>query len=382
MNENHIVINSANYLVPNISNGYDLLISNLECFKQNTYEIRISSYSSQGENILYGKKYNLLISDGLIYEGFLRNGNIFPVTNIPLHLLVYHKLIIIIYNFTSDPINYNLQLTHIPGNKFFDDEAHCDLEWPHFDKEYYLELDTTVINLPEYNWLRFMCGMGGVGFNCKIDYKYFLKLKYKIDICGECVFKKIYHLTDDGNFTSGFSKWCQPYHSNYILSILVANHIDNHMLSKCDILMETLKVPAAIFMNTILYDFHNSGDAITNIEILTKGSINEIFVQIYTPYGDINRNCSYIKTDEGYKLDGCDDFNHIVIIGETVMNIKIILCDNMDNTDNVNSVWIKYDRAVYNSGPRKGICQYLAKIQNKSIFVNVHNCYQLSKIHL
>jgi len=135
-----------NKILKKTTNGYDIIFSSNKYKQFCSYTKKLElSMNVPIENI----QYQIIGGSTKIWDGILRH-NVYPVENIPFHLLIYHELIFYFdipdnlqKNFNDIVLNFDLQT----------DEMHkinainsTDIEWPY----------------PEKNYLRFISGMIGL----------------------------------------------------------------------------------------------------------------------------------------------------------------------------------------------------------------------------
>lgn len=357
----HIYIYSKSYSLcdlkePNINKGFDIIIDSPE-LKDNIWEMTLNTtYSTSGQlykidNILYGNKYSVIIGESLIYDNILSEKNIFP-TNIPLHLVTYHNLLLVIHDIDDSGSleNYTLNIIIKLNPTHFSLSSPYEIKWNYPSKIY---------TNGKQNYLRIISGLCGLvyyGDNCIMEEFYTKRYSRKFMMNGfKCM--HVSHLTLQREYSSGFSKWTQPYHLSYILTVLVNPDMD------VDVVFETFKIPIynIKLSNSYIYSykFKSVGDSITNLEILTKSTVTK--VKILLSYldsdslgtGNIECIANINKSKYGYKISDGNNLKHIITINNKVLNI-IIETDEEDS-----NLWLKYDRCVFQTEIRRNCARYM-----------------------
>jgi len=142
-----------------------------------------------------------------------------------------------------------------------------------------------------------------------------------------------------------------------------------------NLLLETIKVPIKA-KDFITYTFKSIGDALTNIEISTKKIIKNVVISVNIKRNNYSLNFArcveYHKTVYGYKLTDCNDFDHIVLLFGSI-NINI----EFETSSNMEVIWLKYDRCIYDTSLRQNTFKYLHKKKyHNKVFHNIDECNQ------
>lgn len=309
--------------------------------KKNIHALFISLFSSADQDdadcnqYLMGKTYDIIIGCDTTYRSTIFFSNIFPVVDIPLHLLVYHDVKIIIYDVELPTNNnYFLSVTLHESNKIYEKNNEFmsqDIKWYPYYENIFDKNDTR-----HMNFLRFLCGMVGSSRNYLTFPKSYIEQPgVKTEFIIKDKFKMIYinHFNNEYQLTQ-FGKYFNDSHS---LSRTMSYLIDN----KCDILSETAKYTYNITNNCVKIN-HCVGDIIGNIKIICNPELIEIS-EIKSIY--IRNNLTIVKEKYGYsilELSGTKGFNKIAI---NSCNVCFEITINK-NTSNKQTIDVVYDKII------------------------------------
>lgn len=288
------------------------------CNENNDHNI--SWYYNQ---YLLGKRYEIIIGGSMIYSSTIQEGNIFPRKNVPLHLLQYHKVLIVIYDVKVPNLNdYYFCIKLKKSNLNANDS--CQLEWSPFGAE-------------KINYLRFAKGMAGQLLNSLVFPKDYLNKNMISNEMDGFKVIKINHFDENNNFVE-FGNF---FHNEYDSLRTVATMIDN----KSTLVMETIKMTERNVINTATFCLYCNPDSLTNFEILCEKNVKLKRVKIRN-FGDI----SFKETSKGYKFKKFNDMFHLIVVGyQQDVFVEIEFDSNSEN----NNITLKCDRVLFDSAPRK-----------------------------
>lgn len=322
------------------------------------------SLSSNGEygdvdcnQYLIGKVYDIIIGCATVYRSTIFFSNIFPVVDVPLHLLAYHDVKIIIYD-VELPINNNylLSVTLHESDKIYDHNDEFmgqNIKWyPYYENIFDMN-DTRHMNT-----LRFLCGMAG----CFRSYLKFPKsyieqsgVKTEFIIGNKIKMVHINHLNNEYQLTQ-FGKY---FNDCYSLSRSLAYLVDN----RYDILSETTKCTYNIKNNCVKIN-HCNGDMIGNVKIMCDPEAIKIS-EIKSV--NIKNNLTIVKEKYGYsilELSGTKCLNKLSInLSNVYFEIKI-----KENTLNKQTLDVIYDRILCDAPFRKKLALMNS---NSTIITNI-----------
>jgi hypothetical protein len=345
----------VDFLYKGINGQYNLIIYDHPFCKKNTKSFHITDTLNKKNNVLHGKKYCICVGSGLLYEGVLSHDNIFPVNDIPFGMLIYHCVMIIVYD-VPYMTNYQFKI------EFFESDInnqndYCEIHWPAYHPN---------------NSLRFMGGMCGIAYHDDIIYdeNYLNDHKTTITLPNNLTHLNVTYLDENNKYFDNAFLNCEEYSISKILIVLVSNKINNKYF---DIVSETLKIPTKINKNIATYTMYGGFDGIGNVFVLIDGmnnsmnnSINDSGNTIKSmkfSHLQIMNNNGELSSDE-YICQDIIPNNNGYIIGDFSNNYcanalgkKLIEIEIEFNKDIVNNVWLKFDRQCYSSSLRNHVAQ-------------------------
>lgn len=335
-------------------NGKDIYITGLEIFKLNTSELYISiidkpfnDKKSSMDCCLLGKKYSIIVHGSNIYDSTFHEGNLFPVNNIPFHLMEHHELSIVIREVNIPSSYYGslfLKFHHIQSTKKYDViDDQVNIRWPPFG---------TIMSPNYLTFMQGMCGMKKTSYGIDDDY---LKKHVTLAETGKCKYDILSHLDKFNDYVAGCESYCDEYTVCYPLSVLISRGKD--------FLLETLKVPLdymnAMFnleQNNIKNYICTHDDALTNFKIITDQDISSVRME----YNGVSENFSVKLNDNEcnglkvYEVTAFSHINHFVIIGRNCNKFKIT---PIFTKQCINNISLIFDRCFYNIKLRSMVAQ-------------------------
>jgi hypothetical protein len=365
---NKIIINlpALKLIKHNLFEGFNLVLDDL-CLNKYTHALHINiknsldkepynNSHSDNEQLIMDKRYDIMVDGMKIYSGILSHDNIYPNKDpIPFNLLDNHKIVIIIRDVEKELFNenhiielFNYSQTIVPQLMNINDCV--SIRWP----PYVDPFENKENLMYRENRLRFRSGMCGMTRNYEAYEKSYI-LENKNDyVISNNNFKtiKLNHLNTNNEYKLKAKRYVDE-STNKLVHLMAEYNVD--------ICMETIKVR----LDDNTYKFNNesicSGDAVTNISIITDNIIYSVKIN--------NKMVDMTQTNNEYKLTECDDIKHYIVVGRDAISIEI----SIDETDESikQPMWIKYDRCVYNSPLRIVSCNYACDTNNLLCDLNV-----------
>lgn len=402
-------------LEKNISDCFDILIFNPIFFTVNIENVQMYLLGEEGSlsNELDGLKYEIIISGSSIFYGIVSTGeNLFKFGNIPFSYNIFHKALLIIYNLPNDIVKkilnytikfkYNLDVNlptyltgQIPTNPY-EMKWNCGIYETNEDK----------------NKLRFMggmSGMSGMSFRPNHQTQYISdnylennkKIFYHDDNFenNKYLILNVSHLDNFNNWVNDSNSECDVYSVNKLLDLIVHEKIPDGSDLFYTVISDTKKIPlwTGKFIrndNDIIenkdkqiykykYSFYDKPDAISNIKFICDNN-KYVFLDVrlflsdipkigetvngVAIYGDITfeteheYELEFVPTEYGYVITGLNNFLIIPTINSihTIIEIKFYLENKINDNllyENKTDFWIKYDRYIMDTVPRRNIAQ-------------------------
>jgi len=315
----------------NIYGKYDLVI--MGCFNCNIHETYIS-LDPVGEfnGSLAGRRYGIYYNDTELYTSILGTGNIFPVKNIPFHLVTYGNLYVVIYNvqktlaLSDSMINVTIVETNIVDcDRYIETPAKI---WPPFnscDAQNKLLISESVLH-QVYPGLHYIDGQYKAN-NISILYS------------DKCMYKKISHLNSNFDFVKDYEYYCNEYCNKYICGEMKSSG-NVSAFSSPDFILDVLKVPIALCNiddKTVgKYDVYTGCDALGSMYILSDKNIESINIASDIGfYGNaFSYNVQFEICPHGTRITSFDDINQLGIMHKHNISITVNFGENI-NTDDI-----------------------------------------------
>jgi hypothetical protein len=348
-NNDGIIENDILYsIVNNVVGGKDFLILYKGFNDANTQYLILENSE------LIGKEYEIIIGDSCVYyDKVQKNKNIFPVDNLPLHKIYFHKIFIIIKDIENNKeFDLIVKNMHSIQNKWQEDDyGYISIKWPIIAPKNNFFDD----NKLENNFFRIIGGMAGLRYseysdknNYDDEYidnnkKYIYGTNKKFNINNNIKLynikaMKIFHLCEDNNNykDNNIKEKFSIYSINKILSVFFDNGTD------IDIVIEDRQIQMEQIQNNV-HEHLLRGDAIANMQFFCDCIITKILHISSERCVEL----PFEKTNYGYQII-FDDAGGDDVYMSNFLDSKLCIHSN-----NNNPIIIKYDICIYKNELRK-----------------------------
>lgn len=328
LDSNEIIINSRNPF------GSNFLMSNIKSL----YFSLESQTDIDANQYLLNKKYCIYIGGCNVYTGIISLSNIFPVSGIPLDLIVYHDVNIVIFdvNIPKEELqNMDFCVVAIKTNDRSNIKLDNQCESLNFISWYPNESENDK-NEKRINELRFICGMAG----CKRNYlgmseSYLKNISETFTLGNKLKILKINHKKND----ILAKDFCDQYNISRALFFLALPEEKNRV----NVVIETINLCKSVDNNKMSLNF--IGDGVGNIKI---------FCDEHTDITEDNSDHKHLvlnKTSFGYETTNLNNLKFLNLVGDSK---KITLCINNPNKT-IEQLDVTYDRYCCDYKLRKNI---------------------------
>jgi len=292
-------------VVPNLEGGTDLYIkSSLLNFNILSVFLESINRSNPKINKIFGKKYYVIIHEGLIYSGTINKKSLLPKP-VPFGFVLKNSASIIVKNVDlSDDDVLMLTVKYDYDFKFNSNNTFVKIDWPFG---------------PDNTFLIFSQGLAGLSNSlCKKNNDYFKKY-------GKELSSEVYHIDHliGNKLNSDYTNYLEEYFLGNILLDLVDNSYQ--------IIMETYIQHFFAKDGVVFGRIYSPGDSLSHVEVITKDVINAQLVHI---------NDIYNSKETVVKLENLKD--HLLVQGSVYFKCKA-QCEKVS---------LKITRSVFNLNTR------------------------------
>lgn len=321
--------NVENIVYSFVNGGKDLYITfNPPQIKKNTNFIKFTN------NELYGKEYEILISDLCVHYGIIeKNINIFPVNDIPLYQITYYPIHIIIKNVIVNT-SFELNIDHEFTNNSCDNDY--EMNWPlnkKFVKNNYFEENNITCNkLIIRNGL---AGLLYMEYSDKNNYSdIVIKNGKRITI------DKINYLQMNYDSYNNHDVTAYPTITNLEIFQIDEPNEDIYYTNKildpsidADIIMHNTKIEMTK-VDDCKYEYILVGDAFAKMKLYCNGQINKIVYQNksveYTLPFHLEETTYVLSFDNEYNIPYISPGTKIIVYSDMPVKMDYYTCVYMN----------------------------------------------------